>query len=489
MFKFTEVEKEAIAERIGILQPSTKKYEGDKGVTLNTFLEVLKGLLDDTELSTTITDKIRKVIHEDIADPMSAIAELLEYSPFNTITSDSTLKDNFKINDEAVGITSVNLNSTTGVLTGATALEAARASLGIRETKKITLFRSGFWIAIGKISTSDVIGLDTSLTNVALYLRKAMLGLEYTTDVYIYLEVIMDFVEKHLIASSLNVPFEEIRNHISPLDMEMLYGGVIDAIEPRGFTNYFKCGNAIKVNTVPLNNENVTDDTTVADVSGMEVVCDRMFTAKLDAYSLLRIADEKLTSEQKVQLIKPKNSLEVSDIENYKALFNNNTEDVTVSDEEISLSFTMYNPSITDIIENGKIWKSNIETALNSLSLGDDPDDKNNAYKKHYNGQALAVFSPYIKRITLNNGAIIEDRESILAVLADITDNDELSIGVSKEVSEYIDRCLVAIFGVPDFICDACNEIHDEDSKKFDFKGFIPINMRKYFFTLLTLKR
>jgi len=477
MIKLTSIAKKELIEKIGILQPNIKDI--DDG--LANYSDILKRILEDEDTSVELAEKIREIMIGDIVDPLNAIRFLISEGLYNKETSEGKLEEDFKINDEEVGIKSIKIK-TSGNLTGSNAVESARASLGIRESKKITLFTSGFWIAIGNISNIDIIDFERRLTEMSLEVRESMLGLEFTSDVSFYTEIIMDFVEDHLIASSLDVDNEEIRKYILMADVEMLYGGVIDAINPRGFTNFFKCSNALTV----VDNTDEEDEIGVA--VGEVLKCDETFTARLKATNLLKVASDKLNSEQRLILLGSKNSTDIETLAKYKESFNIDASPITIDDDDIKFFLILKDASLSDVVLAGKFWNDNIAEALNNLSLGDDDKLKINAYKKYYTAQALAIYAPYIDKLILSDGSEIDDMGSIIGVLAEISDNDVLSKGLSEYVSKYIDSRIISIYAVPEFTCSKCNESFSSEEAKEDFKGFIPINLRKYFFTLLTLR-
>jgi len=505
-----QVDKNILHDVVGILQPmlSTESLEAltENTYSIEAFSTALQTALEDEEITEVVKEAIKRKLYADIAEPLNAIHNLLSSGRYNeNILKEPLIKD-MKINAETVGITTVGLKSD-GNMTGQLAIEAARASIGIRATKKITLFRSGFWIVIGGISTGDIINLEKKLSSVSIDVVNARLGLEYTTDIFIYLEVLLEFVLEHIKATSLDIDPKKVGKFIKLADAEMLYAGIVDAIEPRGFTNYFKCKNVIEVMELkPVKEEEGKDsketvdenkntdkepidmEETIAGIAGGKLRCDNTFSARLNLQSMLRVASDRLTSNQRLMLLKGKGKLSLKELDTYQNEFDNTTKEVVIEDEEVSLTLILKPATIEETISMGKHWFEKINKSIDTLSVGEDEDERRRLYKKHYNSQALAVFTPYIEAYLINEDSKVDDMRTILNILGEVTENDVLSTKVSEVISTYIDSTLIAIYGVPEFECDTCKKIYNEEEIKESFLGFIPINIRKYFFTLLTLR-
>jgi len=487
------VDRETLLEVVGILQPSSDldMLENDDSINIDEYSNRLREALEDDTVSEEVKDAIRDIFQYDIVDPLNAIRSFLEKGTYNKFIIKEELTKDYKINDTSVGITTVTLKGTKGVIEGSAAVQAARASLGIRDNKKITLFRSGFWIAIGDISVSDIVSLEKSLTDVTVEVRESMLGLEYTTDVFIYLEVIKDFIIQHTIGSSLDVPYEELSKYIKMADVDLLYAGIIDSIEPRGFTNYFKCVNVVKVEESDIKEEESKEsiEKTIEFKTGAKLVCDATFSARLRLNSILRVAPNRLTSKQRLMLLMKNGAVSLDMLKEYQKEFESKSKTITIDDDDVSLTLELKPANIEDIILMGKYSFDRISKALNKLSVGEEPNIRNSNYKEHYNNQALSIFAPYIKVYNITEDAKVEDLETISDVLAEVTSNDVLSSKISSAITEYIDSTIIAIFAVAAFKCESCKKIYTEgEETKKDFEGLIPINIRKYFFTLLTLR-
>lgn len=514
--EFKQVDKDYFDKNVGILQPMAGIEDleklADKEFDVKRYSDALSVMLKDEDVREEVKERIREILVLRIAEPYNSIKELLNAGNWNKTTLDEELAEDFRVNDKPVGLNTVNVKKNSSgdtYVTGTKALEAARASLGIRANKEIALMASGFWIVIANIKTSDIINLEEKLTNISIEVREAMLGIEYTVDNFMYLEVILDFIKEHLVGSSLNIDLTEVTKHILMADAEMLYAGIIDAIEPRGFVNYFKCTNSIalvkseskdegvvtgdeKINDfeTETNDNDLSADEYIDKHTGMKTLCNKTFSAKLNVKSMLRVASNRLTSEQKLLLTKPKNSVSLEDLKTYEEAFIKDEDILEVKEEELNVKLMLKPALIVDVISTGKYWFRQIEDSLSKLSMDLEDTQRVEDYAKHYRSQALGIYAPYIREYIINEDMRVSDSNTILEILAEVTENDTLASAISKGIIDFIDKRLISIYMVPKFQCANCEEEHSKDEVITEgaFKGLLPVNLRKYFFTLLTLR-
>ena len=387
-------------------------------------------------------------------------------------------EDTDALSDHALnGIRNVSSKSKPkGEISGPAALLSFSNLLGIGGITQIPLYHSGFWITLDIISEVDIIGLEVKLGHSLIRLGRDTNGMVFGNSDVIYNDIILDFILEKTISTSVAIDnVNQLRKMIRIQDLHILILGLVDAMSPKGIDVIMGCSNA------------TTDE---VDENGNSKACDFVFNAKLNPKTLLWIAKDILTEEQKTHMNKrARDAVSIAEVEYYcRNLECIQEKDFNVEkDDNVLFVMRLKTPVIDEHIEQGNAWVDNTIATVDEF-IGEGGDDTSRAIKVSEITKAtiLNTYIHYIVEIRYE-GAIIRDRKTISEMLDKISVNKEIYKATMDIISKFIKESIVAMVGTPAYTCPACN--HSEDGPNEVFKEVIPINITSSFLDQSTLMK
>jgi len=340
---------------------------------------------------------------------------------------------------------------------------------------KILLWNSGIWITIRPPQNEDIIKLYTKLVSEIEIMAEttSLYGLSNING--IFYRVIWDYLLKHLIDSSLNVPPKHLANYISVLDLDTILIGILSQIFYNGYTVTLVCKN----NYVLDDNKNPK--------------CNFSYDAKLDLSKLVWVDTSKLTPEL-IEVISKRRakSQTPKEVEEYrkKLELTDNKYTLTLENGK-SITFYINIPTIDVYFKITEMFYLNIKKALNEFLANltdeekEDPDTKNRLINTIIKNLFLTIYEQYISKIVYGD-YVVEKRNTIHETLKIISNNVNDTNKMIEKIENFITLSTISTVAIPNFICPDCGASQAND-KEVTFQDLVPVNAVSYFFTLSRL--
>jgi len=391
--------------------------------------------------------------------------------------TEEELVNEVKYGEKSLEIKPVTVNSKKNVISGDTAVAMFTSSLGIGNIMHIPLWNSGFWISIRPPEDPDIINLDIALSNYELELGRNTNTLVYSNYSVIFIKLVTDFIENHIMNSSLKLNADEsIMDHILISDLYPMILGIITAMYPKGYEITKGCKNTL-----------------VADDDG-NLKCNFIATGKVNPRKMLFVNRQRINSTGLEHMAKRQpNSVTVDMVKNYQKLVNSGEEKVfDISNSSKDIKVTLKSPTISAMIESGELWVNTIISKAEEAFTKTDTDVvKNKKINDIVKSSVLGIYNIYTTKIEFeNNGETksVVDTSTINTLLNVISSEDDIVESYSKAIKSYINDDMISMVGMPDFICPNCKEAQLSSDSNPAFKEIIPINMLEDFFDLSALR-
>ena len=128
-----------------------------------------------------------------------------------------------------------------------------------------------------------------------------------------------------------------------------------------------------------------------------------------------------------------------------------------------------------------------IKSSEELFSAADSVEVKNNKVNKILMSVIFGIYNTFVVGI-VENGSLIDDRESIDEVMDVLSGDDKLFNEFIKEVENYITKSAVAIVGTQNYTCPKCKTEQTSKAVSEKFTEFIPLNILEIFFDLSVLR-
>ena len=401
-----------------------------------------------------------------------------------TTTKDNVFVDNLNESDDKYVNTvnysdkelvprPINFKQTDGVVSGSTAIARFTSLLGVGVVTQIPLWHSGIWLTIKPPKQTDIINLEIAIANNQIQLGRETNTLVYSNYSVIYNRLVIDFILKHVVDSTLKLPEDDdIRKYISMHDMYPLILAMISSMYPEG----------IPVTRTCVNTNNLKEDKTP--------LCDFIASAKLDTNKLLWVNRKVLNNKMLTHMSKRiPNSSTVDEVKEYQlSISKTNSKTITIETENsIPVIATIAIPNLYDYLINGELWIQNIiKEAEEIFSSTDSIETKNSKVNDILMTVILGIYNVFVKKIESNN-MVIEDNDTIVELLT-VLSNDNIAFkSFINSIKTYISESAIAIVATPNYECPNC-KAQQNDNIKGPFKELIPLNILESFFDLSVLR-
>ena len=355
------------------------------------------------------------------------------------------------------------------VLKGERAVLRLISHLGLGTIWTTALWHSGFYITFKPPGELDLVELNRLITADKINLGRWTYGLalsntsSYTTD------RLVDFILDHVYQTSLKpeeVSADKLRDHIVAQDIPSLIWGFVCTMYPRGFrysrpcvNNPDKC-NYVLEDTLNLRKLQFTAFNTLTDWQKAHMSSAQ--AGSMDLASIKRYRDEmKLTQKHRFVINEGKDN---------------------------DLAFLIKSPSVTDYVNAGHRWISNMVQMVDEALGMDVNDNERNRHISRF-GQATVMrhYSHWIDAIEVGTN-IIDNAESIEKSLDTLSTDDDIREAYQKAINDYINKSTISVIGINTFHCPKCSEDQSVKHELTEHQNIIPLDTIQLFFALLTQK-
>lgn len=361
-----------------------------------------------------------------------------------------------------------------GPVNGGLAKVKAYSFMGVSGNIHIPLWHTGVWVTIGNIGISDITNLNYKIATNTVTLGRDTNGLVFSNDVVIYNRIVLEFIIKHIVNTSVKLnDFEELKELISVHDITILTSGLISTMYPRGYDVILPCNNTIKL-----------DDNN-------DIKCDNVSKAKTDPLTLLVVDRSSITDEQKRFMCKKlPNTTTLEEVIAYKeSIERSKDKDMEIEHYGNVLKFTLSVPNMEEYINAGERWISEtIDRVSDTLNEDEDENIRNSKYLELYNRTSLNTFAHYFKKLYVSEDQYVENINDIIDTLNTYSMDNELAAKIIEEVRKYINESVVAMVGIEVYTCPTCDQLVESEEHIEPFRDIIPLNVMKILFDLSTLK-
>ena len=201
--------------------------------------------------------------------------------------------------------------------------------------------------------------------------------------------------------------------------------------------------------------------------------------------------NNKLTDYQKIHMSNPDVQLTIKDVEDYQAKGPVTTsETIYLNGDKVAINFKT--PTLRQYLEDARAWVAGIQATVNTIT-----DEETTAERRRrlVEDQArlttLRQYSHFIKSIVIRGEggeSLIEDRDSLMLILNDLSAEDEAVEKVVAGVRRHIEAATVTIAGVPKTPCPSCEKDRQLTDEEKLHPEYIPVDAITLFFTLTSLK-
>jgi len=438
--------------------------------TLKLIKEFITSLTNDEKLNDLTEDQ-----QKTLADIISSTNGIDIKDVGSRTPLEDTLTDKPEINNKKLVLKSltpkIKSNSFSSVKLKLT------SGLGIGTPIHIPLWHSGFWITINPLLNSEKINLQLALGEETDRIGRYTHSLIYSNYSVIYAKIIMDMIKSKIIDTSLNLDDNDnIFDYISIEDLDIIIWGLLKSIHPEGFNYILYCKNSIR-----LNEDEIPK-------------CNFRKKENLDLNTLLRVDITKIPDEHKAIMTKRSSrSVTKEDIEEYKSAIRKE-DTIEIKHNDLFVTIDIKSPSISKYLEYGETFIELLrDKALEVLENGGDINiDGGKLIKSEAEAEALIInaimlqiYAHFINRITVN-GTEVKGSNEISEVLEILSNNKKHKNEILSRIIDFIDKSLIAIIGIPDFICPECYSSQSESNN--NFRSFIGLDVYNYFFIMLVFQ-
>ena len=365
-----------------------------------------------------------------------------------------------------------------GLLTGIHAKAAVMDALGLRSHFTVVLPHSGLVAVISAPTSADLIDLQFVLDTSKIVQGRRFGGSIYgSTTWFISNEIVDLFIRKIARINLKDATSENIRRHLSPMDIPAIAWGLGCAMFPDGF-NYNR--------TALLDNGKPKLVVGKLWLSDMEVFADNRFSTRQKQH--LIAAHSTPSSNEEIESYK-RDWKKEEDVEPFERTIMVRKEEKrkgTITKETI---LVLGDSNMNEFVEHGAAWDNYLTESINqTLAMVSDERIRSNYLSSKIAATELREFSHYIKKVKIketysySNDVVvseIDSREVILSLLDDIATLADVKEATIKVVNEFINSRLKAVYGVP-----TISDFEEKYNTSSVSNHIVPVNTVMTFFTL-----
>ena len=372
---------------------------------------------------------------------------------------------------------------------------------GNGEQINIPLWHSGFRIVLKPMSTVEYASLMNIIQQDKAVFSKQIIGFMYSYDSFVINTHVLNMVSNLIVYTTLNInrKEEDIMSHISVLDLNMIYLGLLASIFSSGIEFSMQCKNVKELN----------EDGTVK--------CNNQLVGLLDPTKILWIDTDRIAKEDNKWMLKQMQKTSAASVSQEEArLYREriegyaNIDGYTIKGNNPKLKkqhisqFMFKIPSLYEYMNVGETWKACLEEevrrALGNTDSSQPTDDE--AIQSIYSILTTSRYLPFIDKIQNKiegeedegSNSEITDPEYLLKAMVSIIskptrDNKLKYQELEESITKNIEDATVAIMAIPTFKCSKCGASKEAQQvfKSDRLKDLIPLDGLYTFFDVAEL--
>lgn len=371
---------------------------------------------------------------------------------------------------------SPNYTNPSKLVEGDRAIMHAVNYIGLGTMFQVPLYHSGIWVTLIPPSDTEIVEFNRQFMSRKGTFGRNTYGFIYGNSTSLTLDLLMDFIEKHIYNSTVDLPATELRKYIKVQDIPVLVWGLACAQYPNGFQYERSC-------SAPP----TLDDNGVMVNKCTHVVRETLNLPKLQWSSL-----KSLTEWQKAHMssrqAKEKTLDSVLRYQDELAKSAIRKVDLASTSGKV-VSLILKTPTIQDHISYGHQWVSDMtDNVINVIESDASPKERNDLIVQHALATSMMEYRHYVKSIEFN-GNTVEDEETITTLLKLWSADAILRTNYINEVVRFIEESTISVIGIPAYDCPVCKgKQEDGEGIKVYPKltSVIPVSVYQLFFALLS---
>lgn len=354
------------------------------------------------------------------------------------------------------------------IMKGERAVVRIISHLGLGTLFQVPLWHSGFWITFKPPTESEMLELHRQMVAEKIQFGRQTYGLAFSNTTSYTTDRLVSFALSHIYDMTVkaeDINIGNVRDHISCQDIPSLLWGFICTMYPRGFMYRRAC---------------------TANPSA----CNYILEETLNVFKLQWTNGLALTDWQRTHMSARQSKIkDMASITRYKEelVKSQKTRVVLNEGKENSIALTIRTPSVSEYVDAGQRWIGDIVTTVDR-ALGANPNngERNDIIVKHGQASAMRQYSHWIDNIEFAGNNVINETESIEALLDNLSSDDEIRATFTEKVVGFINSSTVSVIGIPVFRCPQCQGDNEGYFKIPAYKNVIPLDVMQVFFGLLT---
>lgn len=338
--------------------------------------------------------------------------------------------------------------------------------LGIGTLFQTPLWHSGLWVTFKPPSDSEIIEINRLLVSDKIRFGRSSYGLMFSNTLSYTTDRLVDFALAHVYTTTAkgeDISIANLKQHISCHDIPSLLWGFICTMYPRGFRYKRACVSS------PDKCNYVLEET--LNVSKLQWTN----TAALTEWQKTFMAGKQAKTKDLASITRYKE--ELVKLKNKKIVIN--------AGKSNEIAIILKSPNITEYIEAGYRWVSDIVDIVDrTLGLNTNDDERNSFITRYGQASAMRQYAHWIDSIEYDTN-IINDSETLESNLDMLSTDDTVRSEFLKGVVDYINESTISVIGLPVYDCPKCKADQSVEHHLPMHKNIIPLDVIQLFFVLL----
>lgn len=329
------------------------------------------------------------------------------------------------------------------------------------DRNQFPLYNSGFRIAIKNPGSSEIATLKRKLNKLDIDLIRTTAGtLPLSNKTYMQYREIMEFIETHLISTTVNLTNSNyrLRDLIVIEDMILLSNAIELAFFPLG-----------KTTTIPCYFTGVVKDIDTKDIDNLEkyttMECSTLETGVLNLEECVKV-DFSLLDEFQIETLAhtTPDSVSVERVLEYQKRnrnrnkFNSFELDAeNLNGDVINVKIDLASPAVGKFIPRADKWYLGIKQRMDTIMSIDNSADREDELDEAFAENLLGVYDALVSKITID-GESIDDPKAFPALLRDLGTLIGVYDTYFENIRKYLDNSTVCVIAVDTYICSGCME-------------------------------
>ena len=345
-------------------------------------------------------------------------------------------------------------------LSGDAALLRARAASGLGTVLNVPLWHTGIWLKLKAPRSSTMLELQRRITMSKIDLGRSSVGVGLSnTAVYLTTHVIDAVLRQVYDGTVKDLSPQGLKELIRVTDIQQLIWGLAAVRWPNGYTLVRPC---------------VSNPTK----------CSHIDRALIKFGPLSRVDNRSLSTAQRNHMANRDGTMTAEALELYRNEHVAPQTHLHKVNDDMSVLFEV--PTIAAYERAGHRWIDGIVTSLDEAFGQEIRGEERNDYISEQSAMTnLRRYAHWIKEIHFADGSVIDNVESVEAVLDDQSSDKLVRESIVAGVEKFIANATICAIGLAKYTCPACGNDIDETDILPRLPEIMPLEMAEVFFTLL----